>query len=98
MIQGSTRECTDPIIPIRGYRAVKTALFVPPRCCTWRRRYFLSQPKPSSIGLNCHTDLYQFQTPALSLDKGHTSGEYGGRKIISVPLARMSAMASGDQC
>jgi hypothetical protein len=64
---------------IPSYRAVKTALFVPPRRCTWRRRYFLSQPKPSSIGLNCHTDA------CVSCKPQHSSWTKG------LPLASMAA-------
>ena len=72
-------------LAIPSYRAVKTALFVPPRRCTWRRRYFLSQPKPSSIGLNCHTDA------CVSCKPQHSSWTKG------LPLASMAAasMAAG---
>jgi hypothetical protein len=66
-------------LAIPSYRAVKTALFVPPRRCTWRRRYFLSQPKPSSIGLNCHTDA------CVSCKPQHSSWTKG------LPLASMAA-------
>jgi hypothetical protein len=55
------RERTDPNIQVRqdGLLCAAKMLHMAPR-------YFLIQPKPNSIGLNCHADLCQFQTPALS--------------------------------